>query len=261
MKNWNQIGLGILMGTLLAATSASADERLFGYTTLSDSILPKNATEMEQWATIRSGKDTGKFAAWKLRTEFEYGITETLTGAIYINSTSEYSSGVADRDNTDSQKFDGLSFELKQMALSRELNPFGVMPYLEVTYSGKEFELEEKLILDRNIAPNWVWGLNIITEQEWEYTAAETESASAINFNSGISYQINPNWWIGLEGSQRNNYSGLYKTATRSALFVGPSVHFGTDKFQITASILKQTTQVYDEFESLEARIITAITF
>ncbi len=261
MNSVSRILLSSLLGVGLMVSAVGADERQFGYTYLSDSVLPKNKIEVETWATLRSTKDTGKYARWDLRQEIEYGLTDTWTGALYLNSKSEYANGVTGKENSESLKFDGISLEIKHMFMSRHLNSFGVMPYLELTYSGKELELEEKLILDRNLADNWVWALNIIGEQEWEYSADETESKSKLIFNSGLSYQLNPNWSLGVEGSFRTIYTDFYKKATVSAWFVGPTIHFGTENFQITASLLKQTTQVLDKFESIEARIITGIFF
>ena len=64
-----------------------ADERQFAYSYQADSILPVDRIEYEQWATLKSGKDSGKYAKWDLRQEIEYGVTDTLTAALYFNSS------------------------------------------------------------------------------------------------------------------------------------------------------------------------------
>jgi len=252
------------MGLGLFATIsryAQCDERQFAYTDLSDAIVQKDHVEIEQWATLREGKGEGKYARWDLRTELEYGLSDTWTGAIYINTTSKYSDGVSGLANTDSLKFDGLSLELKHMMQSRELNAFGFMPYFEITYSGKELELEQKLIIDRKLSENWLAALNIVSEQAWEYTANETENESKLILNGGISYQLQPTLSLGIEGSFRTLYDGFYRKAHPSAFFMGPAIHFATSHFQITASILKQLSNEHEDFEWLEARLITSVSF
>jgi hypothetical protein len=246
----------------LATTAIHADERLFAYSYQADSILPKGKVEVEQWATLRSGKDTGRYTRWDLRHEVEYGFTDTFTGAMYINTTSTYSDavdGVSDSGN--SVKFDGISFELKQMMLSPYKNPIGVMLYLEPTFSGSEFELEGKLILEHIQDEKVHYVLNLVSEQEWEYSATETEHNSAFKISGGVAYQLDPNFSIGLEGKCATKFSGFYSNANSTAIFVGPNIHYGSDKFQFTAAILKQVTNVLDSAESLEARIITGVYF
>ena len=75
---------GAVLTLALAAGSASASERYFGYT-YEPETLPKGAAEFEQWVTLRAlrkdkvGQDN--FNRWELREEFEYGVTDRDTMA------------------------------------------------------------------------------------------------------------------------------------------------------------------------------------
>ena len=244
-----------------AATSIHADEKMFGYSYQADSILPKGRVETAQWATLRSGKNQGQYARWDIRHEVEYGITDTFTGALYLNFTNEFSDGVTSVDNGNRMKFDGLSVELKQMMLSPYKNPIGVLLYLEPTYSGKEFELEGKVVLESIIDEKWHIVTNLVAEQEWEYSASGTTHSSVFKITGGAAYPLDPTLSVGIEGKSTTKYNGFYSSAQSTTLFLGPNIHFGTDKFQITATLLKQITNVMDSAESVEARVITGIYF
>jgi len=253
----------VLAAGLLAliTTGINADEKLFAYSYQADSILPKGTVEFEQWATLRSGKDTGQFARWDIRHEIEYGFTDTFTGAIYLNSSNIYSNGVSNTDNNNGTQFDGVSLELKQMILSPHKNPIGILVYAEPKYSGNELELEGKLVFESILKDNWHFVTNLVIEKEWEYTATSTEHSSAFEITGGVSMQLDPTLAIGIEGKSTTTYDGFFSSAKSTAIFLGPNIHFGTDKFQITAAILKQLTNVYTSAESLEARVITGVFF
>ncbi|HZN58492.1 MAG TPA: hypothetical protein VFD71_10500, partial [Planctomycetota bacterium] len=59
-KRW--CALGVLAAVLAApAARARADERVFTYS-YEPKVLPKDALEFEQWATLRAGKEDGVFS-------------------------------------------------------------------------------------------------------------------------------------------------------------------------------------------------------
>jgi hypothetical protein len=246
---------------ILAATGIYADERMFAYSYQADSVLPKGKVETEQWATLRSGKGSGQYARWDIRHEIEYGFTDTFTGGLYLNFTNKFADGVANISDTNGTYFDGMSLELKQMMLSPYKNPIGVLLYVEPTYSGKEFELEGKLVLESIVDEKWHFVTNLVTEQEWEYSSTGTTHESAFKITGGAAYQLNPTLSVGFEGKITTKYSGFYSSAESTTLFVGPNIHFGDGKFNITAAVLTQLTSVYTSAESLEARVITGINF
>jgi len=254
------LAMGIACMGLLSST-INADERHFGYSYESDSVLPKGKVEFEQWATLRSGKENGVYSRWDLRHEIEYGFTETLTGALYVNTSSTYASGVNGIDDTNSLQFHSLSGELKKMIRSPHLNPVGVLLYFEPAYSGKEFELEEKLILQHIHNEKWNYVANIISEIEWKYDSEGTTEEAVLGLTGGVSYQINPNLSTGFETKIESEFEGIYSEYERTSAFVGPNIHFGANNFQLTGAVLKQVTNDLANAESLEVRIIAGIFF
>ena len=73
-----------IAGILLSvALSAQADESLFGALKGAEP-LPKNALELVQHLNYRFDKGQGTYNALDSKTELEYGITNRLTGAVYV---------------------------------------------------------------------------------------------------------------------------------------------------------------------------------
>ena len=75
-------------GALAGSGSALADERFFTYVQDAD-VIPKGGWEFEQWVTFRKGyaggdRDFNQYL-WDFREEMEYGFTNKLSGALYLN--------------------------------------------------------------------------------------------------------------------------------------------------------------------------------
>lgn len=239
---------------------ASADERHFTYSYEADSILPKGHWELEQWVTLRAGKEDGQFDRWDFREEVEYGLTDRLTTALYFNFNDIHSDGVPGREDEDGMNFDGISSEWKYMLLSPHLYPVGVLLYFEPTYSGKELELEEKLILEHIFSDRWILTANIIGEHEWEFEDDETQTEGVLELTAGLSYQINESWSVGVEGKNQREFPD-YQEQENSAWFVGPNVHYGNGKWWATLTVLPQVTDVLDAHEEVEVRFIAGVLF
>src|ERR1051325_3288746 len=170
------LALGVLLSALL---SARADERLFTYTYEAE-VLPKGGVEFEQWLTHRRGKENGVFSAWDFREELEFGLTDKLTSAVYLNFRNTHSDGVPGVADEDTFEFKGVSSEWKYQLLNPNTKPVGVLAYAEATYNGEEFELEEKIVLQKNFGEKWVLALNATVEQEWEFETGKTERELAL---------------------------------------------------------------------------------
>ena len=70
----------------LLALVATADDRKFTF--VQEPVVPHaGETEFEQWITGRFGHEEGNYARWDLREELEYGLTDQLAGALYLNFT------------------------------------------------------------------------------------------------------------------------------------------------------------------------------
>jgi hypothetical protein len=260
-------------GGLLAAAPVGADERFFTYIQEAD-VIPKGTWEFEQWVTYRKGNPEGDKQfdqyLWDFREEVEYGLTNKLSGALYLNFRQD--TIVADEpglEDSSEFSFEGVSAELKYQLLNPNLDPIGIALYFEPTFNNNETEVEYKLILSKNLGDKWVLAANATFEQEWEKEHGETEKESVLEYTLGAAYRFTPNWSVGLEA----RYHSVYEGATLddrlgSAWFLGPNIHYGSAKWWGTLTVLPQITGSPSE-DSLnlteharyEVRLIVGVVF
>ena len=262
-RRWSLCAISLLAALL----AVRADERLFTYTYEAE-VLPKGAVEFEQWLTHRNDKQDGVFAAWDFREELEFGLTEKLTSAVYLNFRNTHSDGVPGVADQDSFEFKGVSSEWKYQLLNPNTKPLGILVYGEATYEGDEFELEEKIVLQKNFGEKWVLAFNATVEQEWEFEAADTEGELALELTCGLSYKLTPHWALGLEGRNVRKFPD-FGSEKSSAWFVGPAIHYGASKWWATMTVLPQVAGRpdtgsglnLDEHERIEVRLIAGVNF
>jgi hypothetical protein len=183
---------------------ASADERRFTYVYEAD-VLPQGQWEFEQWVTNQNGKEDGDYSRWDLRTEIEYGLTERLTSALYLNWEDTRSDGVTGREDSNGADFKGFSSEWTYQLSNPILDPIGSALYGEVTTDGVDVELEGKLLLSKEI-DNIVLAFNAIYEAEWEREHSVTEKEAVLQFTAGASYKFDPQWSTGIEVRNKSAY-------------------------------------------------------
>jgi hypothetical protein len=263
-KRW--CALGVLAAVLAApAARARADERVFTYS-YEPKVLPKDALEFEQWATLRAGKEDGVFSRWDLRTEFEYGLLDQLTTALYLNFESLHID--RDEEQVDEFEFKGLSSEWKWKFLDPTADPIGVLGYFEATTNFEDVELEEKLVLGKNI-DRVVLAFNAICEQEWEFENEETETELAVEFTAGVAFRFTDRFAVGVEAREVNVFPDM-ENLEHAAVFLGPTLHYNTNRWWATLTFLPQVAGLrgdtedglnLDEFERMEVRLIFGIHF
>ena len=258
---------------LLALPAAHAEESQFAYVYTTD-LLPKGAKEIEQWLTWRHGRSQGDFDVWEGRTEFELGVTDKFQAAIYANyaTTRTFHNNVdgatsppesfaeafpgADEHYRDS-KFVGVSVEGIYRIMSPYTDPFGLAVYLEPTVGKDLWEMETRIILQKNFLDDrLVAAFNITVGQEARRLPADPSAAPGdveasrhwdhetdVNFGFAASYRFVSNWSLGAEFLNEREFSSFaIKSDTRSnsAYYFGPTLHYGGKDFFITAAFLKQ---------------------
>jgi hypothetical protein len=229
----------------LAGASARADERFFTYSQDAD-VIPQGRWEFEQWLTLRKGYPEGDQDydqyRWDFREEIEHGLTEQLSGSLYLNFRQD--SIVAQQPGLQSSSefsFQGVSGELKYQLLNPNTKPVGVALYVEPTYNGNEVEMEWKFILSKNLGDQWVLAANAIFEQEWKTEHGQLEMESVLEFTLGAAYRFTPHWSVGLEGRYRSVYAGATLDEHLGAgWFLGPNIHYGTSRWWATLTVLPQ---------------------
>ena len=254
---------------------ARADEPLFGFVYTTD-LLPKGEFEIEQWLTWRRQKAHGSFNVWEHRTEFSYGALDDLQLSLYANySQTEARQNAVDGTTTPPESFAdftvddpngrirashfiGVSAEVIYRLLSPYTDPIGLAFYFEPTIGRKLRDFEEKVIVQKNFFDDrLVLAGNITFEQELrrlngDPTAdpSEPESASHwdkesdVKLSLGASYRFASNWSIGAEFVHEREFSRLIfwngNYATNSAFYLGPTLHYGGERFFFTLTLLQQ---------------------
>ncbi len=261
---------GVVVMSLLCAATAVADERKFTYS-YESKVLPQGTWEFEQWATLKARQETGHVQVWQFREELEYGLTDRLTTALYLNWEYEAIRGVPNVENEHEVEFETVSLEGKYKLLDATADPLGLLLYAEVAAGSEEQELEFKLIVDKQVGA-FRFAYNFIVEFEREEEEEpngdkEWEKESVLMHTFGVSYQANPNFALGAEAYFHQEFEGTFKEQEHLAFFVGPNLHVATGGWWFTLTVLRQVDRgsdselVLDGLTEYEARIIVGVNF
>ena len=256
----------LFLGLLIQANVVSANERRFAYT-YETSTLPPGVREIELWNTYRT--DKGFFyRRLDQRVEYEFGITNNLMSALYLNNSWKLqdSNGGADSGNAMASSEVSISSEWKYKLMDRVADPIGFALYGEATLGLNEVELEGKILFDKQI-DNFLFAFNGVIEHEWETELelgeTEIEKELVFEFNFGATYFISNSFSVGVEARNHNEVKD--GTWEHSALFLGPALSYSTEEWWATLTVLPQITAfkgatkgnlVLDEHEKMEARLL-----
>ncbi len=239
---------------LALSTNTWADESLFSYLYTTES-LPKGQWEYEQSQTLRSGKARGSYLSLDLKNEIEYGITDRLSGALYLKSGYLSLNNVYDPEdvskdlpNRSSFDFNCVSLEFKYRLLSPYLDGFGLSVYVEPEISIRdhmtgeplpEKSLEFRLIGQKNFLDDLlVFASNIMFEPEWEGAG---KKELWFEWTMGTSYRFRENWSLGLEFRNHREFPNMdLGKQEHSAFFLGPNIHYGTQGWWANLTVLPQ---------------------
>lgn len=253
---------------LALAGAARADERLFTYS-YEPKVLPEGALELEQWATLRQGKKDGQFTRWDLRTEFEVGLLDSLSTSLYMNYGATRSDGVQGLADEDRFRFDGVSNEWRWRLTDPVADPLGSLLYFEWRYQGQEAELEEKLVLGRELG-DLVLAANVIFEEDWRWGSQGTSRELEAFLTAGVAYRASAHLALGIEAMERNTFPE-YRRWETSTIYAGPALHLAAGRFWATLTVLPQIAApkgatsgklcLDDDHERVEARLIVSLEF
>jgi hypothetical protein len=256
----------LVVGALLATTlSAQADENLFG-TLKGAETLPEGAVGFIQHFNQRSDKGQGSYNALDSKTELEYGISNRLTGAVYLLGQSIQTSGLQidgylPKDESYGLRASGVEGSLKYNFLSPAKDDFGLAGYLSTGYSWLDphsgqkkdkFTIETKLLAQKYFLDGqlvWLGNLGMEASMAQRQPIANlpddfdwpTHPEMEIGFSAGtgLSYRFAPNWFV----SGEIMYEAEHETEVgreRWSIFAGPSIHYGGKKWWATLSWMPQ---------------------
>jgi hypothetical protein len=236
-----------------------ADESLFGYSYGSDT-LPDGQREWATWVTHRWDKGIGSYNATDLLIEFEYGVTDRLTVAAYLQGLrlKARDAFAPDRDGNDIYprevditKLAVYKGSLKYNFLSPYKHKLGLSFVWELFYTRwfpkvdgartEQYSFEPKLILQKNFLDDTlVLIYNLALESEWRKFPEDNafENEFSITNSTGVSWRFKPKWFVGFEA--RHHQDILNGEKNHSDVFVGPNLHVGTKGWYLTITYLRQ---------------------
>ncbi len=230
--------------TLILSQIIHAQDRIFTYTYQS-TVLNPGQKEMEIWTTL-SNQTEHYYVNLEDRFEFEVGIAKNIQTAFYLINS--WSKEIKLQDSTQTL-VTGSSFsianEWKWKLSDPVLNPVGSALYFEYKLAPSEFELEGKIILDKQTG-NFLQAFNLVGELEFEKEfeksgneiEVSTEKEYVLEFLYSISYQVNTHWWLGLEALEKTKFE--HGEAEYSVLQAGPAFSFNTKGFWLNLTFLPQ---------------------
>jgi hypothetical protein len=244
----------ILSALILLSAAARADERLFTFSYQSTTVR-KGAVEFENWVTYKPSPSGSEEDRFEFRHELEFGLTDRLQFDVYL----------ADWSWTDPGGSNDLDYEdsavvLKVNYLDPSTEGFGLASYHEVKLGDELFELENKLILQKNI-DRWTLVGNLTLEALWlgeDYDEDEGELVTSL----GAAYEVSPKFFAGLEAVHEYEIAD-WQEFENAGLFAGPTLSYrfgGEHSWWVTGSFVKQVTSVDDE-PDWQARAIVGFTF
>lgn len=212
----------------LCVGAARADDQPFltVYTTDIDTQYEK---EIEQSLYWNSQKPHQAFNGWLSRTEFEYGVTDDFELSAYLNYEWERSQPHPPGGPDETWHATSVSAEAIYRFLNPYFDPIGLAVYFEPTIGDNVGELEAKLLLQKNfLNDNLRLAANFNFEDTWERDAGHWDKGSAVEFFAGAAYNITPDFSVGAEFNNENDYAGLFgsnRLAT-NAYYLGPTVEY-----------------------------------
>lgn len=249
-----------------------AQDRALNYTYQS-LVLGKGQKEIEVWSTLRSGRDV-YFRGIDHRLEFETGLGKNLQTAFYLNYG--YSKGIEYINEIPSEyTSNSFSFsnEWKLKLTDPVANAMGSALYFEYGIGPDEFELEGKIILDKQVGRT-LHAFNIVGEYEFEKEfeqendelETETEREMYFELDYGLSVKLMDGFALALEARNQNQFSASNELES-SVLSLGPGFSYYTDGFWLNFTLMPQIADLkggeleLTEHEKLQIRLVFSFAF
>ena len=213
-------------------------EDLFGFTAGSDTAeAGSKGLAFETVAAI--GKRAGSYRGLGQKLEFGFGATDNLSISFSLRGDYHRIRSVPGFDDVGGRyAFNGFGSELRWRFLDRKTAPFGLTVQIEPSVSriddrsgqsGRKIGSENKLIFDRELVPNTLFGaINLLYDVERmkerrEGFVAEREANAGIG--AALAYRVTDQLFLGAEARYLRSYEGFaLERFQGQALFVGPTL-------------------------------------
>lgn len=228
--------------------------------------LGKGGLELEQFVDmtpVRGLDTTGELRYAPLgilTTELEYGLTDRLELALYIQLSENPASGTGES----ALHFDGIKQRLRLRLAEAGEWPIDVALYGELAELRNELEVEAKIILEKRLGRLQVL-VNLWAEHEFYY---DGRREWVLHPTAGASFEITPAVHLGVEYWMHGEFgggapAGAFNPAPHH--YAGPALLLLFNRFwwnigpSIRLDALDRPTQLGDQFGRLWVRTIVGI--
>lgn len=231
-----------------------AGDRKFAFS-YGATTTPPGEVEYEQWVNWKASKgNDSDFDRLDFRHEIEIGLTEHLQMGIYLADW-RYQDGASVSNNR--AEYRNTAVELIYNLSNPVTDPLGVAVYGEVKFGDELFELEGKIILQKDLGP-WTLVYNATIEAEWEGNHYEDDKGE-FQHTAGVSYQVIPAFSVGVELLHEVEFDDWEHTG-HNIVYFGPNATYRGKGWFVTVAPLFQVTGVEAEAD-FQTRMIAGIHF
>jgi hypothetical protein len=229
----------ILFLCMLPTTAALAGARHFTFLYEAPTSAP-GSIESENWITWQRITNPERSDQIGFRHEIEIGVTDHFQASIYFVDWS-----YAHHRKQSTFNYSDSAIELIYNLTNPVIDPVGLSIYGEISGGRQQFELESKLIAQKNFGP-LILDYNLTLEAEWKEQGLQ-EHQDELQQALGASYELSPRISVGLEFLHEFVFPDWRDEEKIRNVFVGPNVAFRHQNWFVTVTALTQVTNTPDE--------------
>ncbi|MBC8202583.1 MAG: hypothetical protein H8E91_02025 [Planctomycetes bacterium] len=215
--------------------------------------MTKGDVEYEQWVTWKTNKKSdSRFEEFRFRHEIEWGVTDEFQLAFYVADWRHK------RTSTEEHTyFHDVAVEAIYQLQAPNPDQLGTALYGEVKYGSDFFELEGKLLLEKELDQISLL-YNFTIEAEWEGQDFD-EDKGKIENAFAITYQPTPSLTLGAQAIWEIEFPDWSEQGD-DVVSIGPSISYQSDGWWISVSPIFQLTNI-DTEPDLQLRMLFGLDF
>jgi hypothetical protein len=220
--------------SMLPITVAVAGARHFTFLYETPTSAP-GSIEPEHWITWERVANSEQSDQIGFRHEIEIGVTDHFQASIY------FVDWFYERDRNESRfNYSDSAIELIYNLTNPVIDPVGLSIYGEIKGGHQFFELESKLITQKNFGP-LILDYNLTLEAEWEEQGLQDRQGE-LQQALAASYELSPRISVGLEFLHEFVFPDWRDEEKIRNVFIGPNVAFRRQNWFVTVTALTQAT-------------------
>jgi hypothetical protein len=229
----------VLLFWISPVTAALAGARHFTFL-YEAPTSPPGSIELENWITWERVTNPERSDDIGFRHEIEIGVTDRFQASIYFVDWS-----YAHDHKQSSFNYSDSAIELIYNLTNPVIDPVGLSVYGEIKGGRQYFELESKLIAQKNFGP-LILDYNLTLDGEWAEKGLQQHQGE-LQQALGASYELSPRISVGLEFLHEFVFPDWRDEEKIRNVFVGPNIAFRHQSWFVTVTALAQATNTPGE--------------